>query len=92
MAALAIIAAFVQVVGVNNDGFQLILSDPIVLVGMFIGGSIPFLVSSITMTAVGDAAFEMINEITRQFREIPGILEGTGEPVHLYLLESLESL
>ena len=47
---------------------------------MFIGGSIPFLVSSITMTAVGDAAFEMINEIRRQFREIPGILEGTGEP------------
>ena len=80
LAALAIIAAFVQVVGVNNDGFQLILSDPIVLVGMFIGGSIPFLVSSITMTAVGDAAFEMINEIRRQFREIPGILEGTGEP------------
>ena len=80
LAALAIIAAFVQVVGVNNDGFQLVLSDPIVLVGMFIGGSIPFLVSSITMTAVGDAAFEMINEIRRQFREIPGILEGTGEP------------
>ena len=80
LAALAIIAAFVQVVGVNNQGFELLLSDPIVLVGMFIGGAIPFLVSSITMTAVGDAAFEMINEIRRQFREIPGILEGTGEP------------
>ena len=67
-------------VGVNNQGFELLLSDPIVLVGMFIGGAVPFLVSSITMTAVGDAAFEMINEIRRQFREIPGILEGTGEP------------
>ena len=80
LAALAIIAAFVQVVQANNDAFKLILSDPIVLVGMFIGGAIPFLVSSITMTAVGDAAFDMINEIRRQFKEIPGLLEGTGEP------------
>ena len=80
LAALAIIAAFVQVVQANNDAFELILSDPIVLVGMFIGGAIPFLVSSITMTAVGDAAFDMINEIRRQFKEIPGLLEGTGEP------------
>ena len=80
LAALAIIAAFVQVVQANNDAFELILSNPIVLVGMFIGGAIPFLVSSITMTAVGDAAFDMINEIRRQFKEIPGLLEGTGEP------------
>ena len=56
------------------------LDDPQVLMGMFIGGSIPFLVSSITMTAVGDAAFEMIEEIRRQFREIPGLLEGKAEP------------
>ena len=47
---------------------------------MFIGGAIPFLVAAITMTAVGDAAFEMINEIRRQFKEIPGLLEGTAEP------------
>ena len=46
---------------------------------MFIGGSIPFLVSSITMTAVGDAAFEMIEEVRRQFREIEGLLEGKAE-------------
>jgi len=51
-----------------------------VLVGMFIGGAIPFLIASITMTAVGDAAFEMINEIRRQFKEIPGLLEGKAEP------------
>ncbi len=48
--------------------------------GMLIGAAIPFLVASITMTAVGDAAFTMINEIRRQFREIPGLLEGTGKP------------
>ncbi|GIR70857.1 MAG: hypothetical protein CM15mP74_21080 [Halieaceae bacterium] len=46
------------------------------LIGIFIGGTIPFLIASITMTAVGDAAFDMINEIRRQFREIPGLLEG----------------
>jgi K(+)-stimulated pyrophosphate-energized sodium pump len=85
LAALAIIAAFVETVTHNRElqnlpEFVLLLSDPKVLVGMFIGISIPFLISSITMTAVGDAAFEMINEIRRQFKEIPGLLEGTAEP------------
>jgi K(+)-stimulated pyrophosphate-energized sodium pump len=85
LAALAIIAAFVETVSANRlaEGlteFTLELSDPIVLVGLFIGGAIPFLISSITMTAVGDAAFEMIHEIRRQFREIPGLLEGTADP------------
>ena len=76
LAALAIIAAYMLAADVE----QLSLDDPKVLMGMFIGGSIPFLVSSITMTAVGDAAFEMINEIRRQFKEIPGLLEGKAEP------------
>ena len=80
LAALAIISAFSAVVGAKNPSFSLALTEPIVLVGMFIGVCIPFLVSSITMTAVGDAAFEMINEIRRQFREIPGLMEGTAEP------------
>ena len=55
------------------------LTEPIVLVEKLIGVCIPFLVSSITMTAVGDAAFEMINEIRRQFREI-GLMEGQADP------------
>jgi len=80
LAALAIIAAFVETVTINNPGFALELSNPDVLIGIFIGGTIPFLIASITMTAVGDAAFDMINEIRRQFREIPGLLEGTAEP------------
>ena len=80
LAALAIISAFSAVVGVENPEFSLALTEPIVLVGMFIGVCIPFLVSSITMTAVGDAAFEMINEIRRQFKEITGLMEGTAEP------------
>ncbi|MBU02731.1 MAG: sodium-translocating pyrophosphatase [Halieaceae bacterium] len=80
LAALAIIAAYVETVTINNPDFDLQLSDPQVLIGIFIGGTIPFLIASITMTAVGDAAFDMINEIRRQFREIPGLLEGNAEP------------
>jgi len=80
LAALAIIAAYVETISNANPDFTLLLGDPEVLVGLFIGGLIPFLIASITMTAVGDAAMEMIQEIRRQFREIPGLLEGTAEP------------
>ena len=80
LAALAIISAFVETVTLHVPGFILDLSNPQVLIGLFIGGLIPFFVGALTMTAVGDAAFEMINEIRRQFREIPGLLEGTAKP------------
>ncbi len=81
LAALAIIAAFVETVSYNRGGdFLLHIGNPEVLIGLFLGGIIPFLIASITMTAVGDAAMEMIREIRRQFKEIPGLLEGTAEP------------
>ncbi len=80
LAALAIIAAYVETVRYNMADFTLYLGDPMVLIGLFIGGLIPFLIASITMTAVGDAAMEMIQEIRRQFREIPGLLDGKAEP------------
>jgi K(+)-stimulated pyrophosphate-energized sodium pump len=80
LASLAIIAAFINVVKAHNPDFQLLLSDPRVLTGVFIGGFVPFLVSALTMTAVGEAAQAMVEEIRRQFREIPGLLEGTGKP------------
>ena len=80
LAALALISAYIETINQGNPDFQLLINDPIVLVGMFIGGIFPFLVSAMTMTAVGDAAFEMIHEIRRQFREIPGLLEGTAKP------------
>jgi len=85
LAALAIITAFVQEVNHHyaeqgKENIQLLLTDTRVLIGIFIGGMIPFLVGSLTITAVGDAAFEMITEIRRQFKEIPGLLEGTGKP------------
>ncbi|MEL0066592.1 MAG: sodium-translocating pyrophosphatase, partial [Gammaproteobacteria bacterium] len=82
LAALAIIAAFVETMTVKNPDFSLELSNPTVLTGIFIGGVLPFLIASITMTSVGDAAMEMIEEIRRQFREIPGLMEGNAEPDH----------
>ena len=80
LAALAIISAYIETVAQHVPGFALEISDPIVLAGMFLGAIFPFLVSSITMNAVGDAAIEMIQEIRRQFKEIPGLLEGKAEP------------
>jgi K(+)-stimulated pyrophosphate-energized sodium pump len=80
LAALAIIAAYVETVSLQHAGFNLALGNPLVLIGLFIGGMIPFLIASMTMTAVGDAAMDMIVEIRRQFREIPGLMEGNAEP------------
>jgi K(+)-stimulated pyrophosphate-energized sodium pump len=80
LAALAIISAYIETVIHRVPEFTLQINDPLVLSGMFLGGIFPFLVSSMTMNAVGDAAFEMIHEIRRQFREIPGLLEGNAEP------------
>ncbi len=82
LAALAIIAAFVETMHYKYPDFGLELSNPQVLVGMFIGGCLPFLIASITMTSVGDAAMEMIEEIRRQFREIEGLMEGKADPDH----------
>ena len=80
LAALAIITAFISEIGLHGEEVSLDLSEPKVLIGLFIGGVFPFLVASITMTAVGDAAFDMIKEIRRQFKEIPGLLEGNAKP------------
>lgn len=56
------------------------ITDPYVIIGAFMGSIVPFIVAALTMTAVGDAAFDMVEEIRRQFREIPGLMEGTGKP------------
>jgi K(+)-stimulated pyrophosphate-energized sodium pump len=76
LTALALFAAYQSAAGLNIID----LSHPRVVIGLFIGGIIPFLVGAMTMTAVGDAAYEMVSEVRRQFREIPGIMDGTGKP------------
>jgi len=82
LAALTIIAAYAATVSKAMGDQVLILDiqDSRVLVGMFIGIIIPFVNGAITMKAVGDAAYEMIEEIRRQFREIPGLLTGEAKP------------
>ena len=74
LAAMALMSAFQQQSGVGALGLS--LGNPVVLAGLLIGGMVPFLFSSIAMQAVGEAAFDMIKEVRRQFREIPGLLEG----------------
>ena len=80
LAALALISAYIEKITMSDPNFVLAINDPLVLSGMFLGGIFPFLVSAMTMTAVGDAAFDMIKEIRRQFKEIPGLLEGKAKP------------
>ena len=82
LTALAMFAAFTATVRTfpGFESFTLDLTEAHVITGVFLGGLIPCLLAAMTMTAVGDAAFEMINEIRRQFREIPGIMEGTTPP------------
>ena len=80
LSALAIITAYVGIVSANNSDFILQLDNAKVLIGLLIGGCIPFLIAAITLTAVGDSAFAMIKEIRRQFKEIPGLLEGKTPP------------
>lgn len=82
LTALALFSAYIDGVAHKfGDAFTGInLIEPIVLVGVFIGGAIPFLVAARTMRAVGESAFEMVEEVRRQFREIPGIMEYKNKP------------
>ncbi|RTZ96569.1 MAG: sodium-translocating pyrophosphatase [Candidatus Poseidoniales archaeon] len=74
LTALALFAAFKTSSGLTAA--DLSLTEPIVVIGLLIGGSLPFVIAAMTMTSVGKAAGEMVNEIRRQFREIDGLLEG----------------
>jgi len=74
LTALALFSAYASAVGLNEVGLNLL--DPMVVIGLFIGGVMPFFIGAQTMTAVGRAAQGMVEEVRRQFREIPGLLEG----------------
>jgi K(+)-stimulated pyrophosphate-energized sodium pump len=76
LTALALFAAFVGIAKI--DGIDIYHAD--VLAGLFVGGMIPFIFSSLAIRAVGEAAMAMVEEVRRQFRTIPGIMEGTGKP------------
>ncbi|MFN8277223.1 MAG: sodium-translocating pyrophosphatase [Chitinophagales bacterium] len=76
LTALALFAAYVHITGIG----QINIFNAKVLAALFIGGMIPVVFSALAMNSVGKAAMDMVNEVRRQFREIPGILEGTGTP------------
>ncbi len=76
LTALALFSAFTQAANIESID----ITQHKVVIGVFIGGVIPFFVAALTMTSVGKGAMDMVNEIRRQFKEIPGLMEGTGKP------------
>lgn len=76
LTALALFSAYTKTAGLTT----LDLLDPKVVVGFFVGGILPFFIADLTMSSVGKAAFKMVEEIRRQFREIPGLMEGEAKP------------
>ena len=76
LTALALFSAFATAVGVTSIS----LTDTEVVIGLLIGGTVPFFVASNTMRSVGKAAFQMVEEVRRQFRDIPGLMEGKAKP------------
>ncbi len=74
--ALVVLISYTEIVGLEVVN----VLEPHVLVGIFLGGLLPFVFSALTMQSVGKAAFAMVTEVRRQFKEIPGLMEGTGKP------------
>ncbi len=83
LTALSLFSAYAAAVNLSSID----LSNPTVMTGLFIGGMLPFLFSALTIQAVGRAAEHMIDEVRRQFREIPGIMEGTARPEYEKCIE-----
>lgn len=78
LTALSLFVSYAQAVNLTSEGINLL--EPRVIIGLFIGGMLPFAFSAMTMSSVSRAANHMIEEVRRQFREIPGIMDGTGKP------------
>lgn len=85
LTALALFVAYTQAINarlaLRGEGpLQIMLTDPLVVMGILLGGAMPFLITALTMSSVGKAAHKMVEEVRRQFREIPGLLEGRAKP------------
>ncbi len=80
LTALALFVSYKQAVELAVGKMPMDITDPIVVVGVFLGGIVVLLAAAMTMSSVGRAAMEMVAEIRRQFREIPGLLQGTAKP------------
>lgn len=78
LTALALFVSFTEATGLNAA--EVALTSPTVVIGLLIGGMLPFVFSAMTMDSVSKAAYSMIEEVRRQFREIPGVMEGTAKP------------
>ena len=80
LAAVALFATFIEDLKTANIAATFLLNDPKVIAGLFIGAMTPFVFASFAMNAGGEAGLKVVEEVRRQFREIPGIMEGTGKP------------